>query len=184
MTDIKKIKTGNKSTVAGRDINDSNIHNGDNFYLNSTNKSIQIKTIMNLVIRIGEIADTNKPRREDSEKDLNEKLNMRFSEHKEELSNRFSELLDIYSHCYGQALEHLELNETLSDKISLYLRQKSREILTEDSNPINAISKLVTFFNNELNSTLSDKQEYDINAIEFYMYKELIKCNIFPNPLK
>jgi len=153
-------------------------------HITAKNKSIQIRTITNLILKIGEMAENHNFHREDTEKDLTKKLNERFKQNQNQLVNRYSELLDLYSNSYDEAKKHIELNETLADKIAIYLKQKSREILEKKNNPIDAIAELRDFLSDQLNSSVEDNQEYDINAIEFYLYKELISCNVFPNDLK
>lgn len=45
-------------------------------------------------------------------------------------------------------------------------------------NPVDALSKLVLFFEEKLGSS---GKKYDQMAIKFFLINEMIKCNVFPN---
>jgi len=160
-------------------------HFGDNYFsLVVKNKSIQVRTITNLILLIG-----NTPRslsREETDKDLEKKLRERFSEYKEQLETRYAELLIDYSNSYEEAKKNAGVSEVVVDKIASYLMALSRRCLDEaKDNPVTAINLLLDHFRGELNKELADRQEeYDDCAIEFFIYKELIKCNVFPNPVR
>ena len=177
---ISKTKGKNSPVINGQAEKN---HFGDNVFNYPKNKSIQIKTITELIILIGEKA--NNQVREDSEKDLVIKLDDRFLKYREDLKNRYSELLDVYSQSYTEAIKYIENIEIISDKIALFLREKSRECLSANGgNPLLGLKELVKYFADELDKNLCDcDQCYDHVAVEFYLFKELINCNIFPNPI-
>ena len=84
---------------------------------------------------------------------------------------------------YGEALEIV--NETLGIDaaqdivIMFYLQDISMHFLEDaQDNPIVALDKLVSFFDEKLSK---NGKRYDRTAIKFYLVNEMIKCRVFPN---
>ena len=60
-----------------------------------------------------------------------------------------------------------------------YLQDISVQFLEEEhDNPIAALNKLVTYFEEKLSI---NGKKYDRSAIKFYLVNEMIKCRVFPN---
>ena len=52
------------------------------------------------------------------------------------------------------------------------------DVEKEHDNPIAALNKLVTYFEEKLSI---NGKKYDRSAIKFYLVNEMIKCRVFPN---
>ena len=177
---------GNNQETSG-DNSPNVVGNYNKFYYGSfSSKSKQVKTIIKLINIVGELAGIETKERLELEKDLEVKINNRFSQYSEELKEKFSNLMMICGEGYNEAKAslHSELTENQIDRYCAYLRSKSEEVLAKNNdNPILSLRDLVNFFESELNKS-NEIDEYDTPAVEFFLFKELIGCNVFPNPLK
>jgi hypothetical protein len=75
--------------------------------------------------------------------------------------------------------ETLGIDEAQDIIIMFYLQDISVQFLEEEhDNPIAALNKLVTYFEEKLST---NGKKYDRSAIKFYLVNEMIKCRVFPN---
>lgn len=108
-----------------------------------------------------------------------EKINKRFSEHAEYLK---AEFLNLYKD-YGAVLDSVEKESDIGQvkirRVAQHLRVFSDRVLTEcDGNPKMAIDKLIDYF---IDLLQKNGFEADTGAAQFYIVKQLVKCNVFPN---
>ncbi|TSC60453.1 MAG: hypothetical protein LiPW15_331 [Parcubacteria group bacterium LiPW_15] len=156
-----------------------------NVYLGKVaqNASTEMLSIMKVISVLSVLSEGVADSREVSEKDIDKKLN-NFSEFKEALKKEYSDLLPHYGSFYQEALKQSDISETTADKIAITLRRRSEEVLKEsENNPITALSKLTAKLIEHFEA-LPIKEDYDEAAVRFYLFNELVKCNIFPNPLE
>lgn len=84
---------------------------------------------------------------------------------------------------YGAVLDSVEQESDIGQvkirRIAQHLRFFSDRVLTEcNGNPKVALDKLINSFVETLNS---NGFEADTGAAQFYIVKQLVKCNVFPN---
>ncbi|CEP36838.1 Putative uncharacterized protein [Halomonas sp. R57-5] len=108
-----------------------------------------------------------------------EKINKRFADHAEFLKREYIELYRDY----GAVLDAVEKNSDISPvkirRVAQHLRVTSDKVLTEcGGDPTTALQKMLSDF---LLLIQSNGFEADTGAAYFYIIKQLIKCNVFPN---
>ena len=137
----------------------------------------EIDTIIDLIEYISQHKEIKQPC--ETEVDPEYKIYKRFKNFADKLIMEYTTLLTIY----GEALEIV--NETLGIDaaqdivIMFYLQDISMQFLEDaQDNPIVALNKLVSFFDERLSV---NGKRYDRTAIKFYLVNEMIKCRVFPN---
>ncbi|WP_299181966.1 SMEK domain-containing protein [uncultured Neptuniibacter sp.] len=108
-----------------------------------------------------------------------EKIYQRFSDHSEFLE---SEYLVLYQD-YGAVLDAVEKGADIGavklKRVAQHLRRYSDTVLNECSgNPKAALERIIDHFLNLLQQNGIDA---DTGAAQFYIIKQLIMCNVFPN---
>lgn len=107
------------------------------------------------------------------------KIKDRFANHSEFITNEYLTLLQDY----GAVLESVEKKSDFGQvklrRVAQHLRVLSDSILTKcNGNPKEALDKLVKHF---ILLLQKNNFEADTGAAQFYILKQLIGCNIFPN---
>jgi len=107
------------------------------------------------------------------------KIHERFSDHSDFLTREYVLLYQDY----GAVLEAVEKKSDFGQvkirRVAQHLRTFSDTILTEcDGNPKVALDKLINHFVGLLQK---NGFEADTGATQFYILKQLISCNVFPN---
>ncbi|SDU42096.1 SMEK domain-containing protein [Desulfobacula phenolica] len=107
------------------------------------------------------------------------KINNRFADHAEFLTQSYTELYAVYGPNIETIKDQTDIGTVQIAKKSLYLKTYSDNILTKcNNNPKMAIDKLIQ----ELSNAVGQKGiEYDETAIRFFLIDELTRCNVFPN---
>lgn len=179
-----EIKVSQKTGKNGTNINAEAIQ----IVLPSTsNKERELRTIMDLIFFISsaptiEAADGVSSK--ETLKDPKHKINVRFKEWKQEFVDEYIKLFNIYKESFARAKQEVGLTEIDVNKISLYLERMSVKLLSEsEGNPIKALDSLTTHFHQALQKTEEATNKYDLGAIRYYLFQELINCNVFPNPV-
>ncbi|NWF37983.1 SMEK domain-containing protein [Mariprofundus sp. NF] len=108
-----------------------------------------------------------------------EKIYKRFADHSVFLEKEY---LTLYQD-YGAVLDSVEKEADISPvklrRAAQHLKSFSDSVLTEcNADPKVAINKIVEYFTNALQSKGCG---FDTGAVEFYIIKQLIMCNVFPN---
>lgn len=113
-------------------------------------------------------------------KDLKEKFDVRFKEYAPLLKARIADLSLMYRSSYEEAKKASDIGEFDYEELLDRLRQLSVKAIDEaDGNPITALDSLVSLF--EAQFKLQKTTQYSIGAIEYFLYMELMNCNVFPN---
>ncbi|MDY0121279.1 MAG: SMEK domain-containing protein [Sulfurimonas sp.] len=108
-----------------------------------------------------------------------EKINKRFVEHSEFLKQEFLTLYQDYGAVLDSVEQESDIGQVKIRRVAQHLRVHSDSILTEcDGDPQKALTKLIDNFIDMLNE---NDFEADTGAAQFYIVKQLIKCNVFPN---
>jgi hypothetical protein len=140
----------------------------------------EVETIMSLIYHLSE--DDDVVLNEDygnQDPDPDGKVRRRFKDHATYLTSAFADRAAIYEDKLCQAEEQCGLDAVRARKISLYLRDLSDRVLTEcDDDPKEALETLVGIFEEKIAAKC---MHYDRGAILYYLLKELIRCNVFPN---
>ncbi len=107
------------------------------------------------------------------------KIHDRFADHSDFLTEEYFSLYKDY----GAVLDAVEKNSDFGQvkirRVAQHLRTFSDLVLTQcDGNPKIALDKLINHFTNLLQK---NGFEADTGAAQFYILKQLISCNVFPN---
>lgn len=107
------------------------------------------------------------------------KIYRRFREFADQLTREYTTLYTLYGEALNIVNETLGIDEAQDIIIMFYLQDISVQFLEEEhDNPIAALNKLVTYFEEKLSR---NGKKYDHSAIRFYLVNEMIKCRVFPN---
>lgn len=137
----------------------------------------EVETIVDLIEYISEHKEVKKPC--ETEIDPEYKIYKRFKDFADKLIMEYTTLLTIYGESLKIVNETFGIDEAQDIIIMFYLQDISMQFLDEaHDNPVIALNKLVTYFEDKLSS---NGKKYDRTAIKFYLVNEMIKCNVFPN---
>lgn len=145
------------------------------YYMVKETQASEVDTIIDLIEYISQHRKIEKPC--ETEVDPEYKIYKRFRDFADKLVMEYTTLCTIY----GGALDIVNENidEAQEIIIMFYLQDISMQFLEEaQNNPIAALNKLVTYFEEKL--SINGKR-YDRSAIKFYLVNEMIKCSVFPN---
>ncbi|EAY24740.1 SMEK domain-containing protein [Microscilla marina] len=110
--------------------------------------------------------------------DPKHKIYKRFSDHKEFIISEYSILYPTYFGALDNAKQTTGLDGIKAVKITNHLNIRSNQLLNKnDNNPKQALEE----FNEILWNKIDSSEQYDREAIRFYLLNELVQCNIFPN---
>ena len=137
----------------------------------------EVDTIIDLIEYISQHRKVNKNR--ETMVDPEYKIYKRFKDFADKLIAEYTTLYTIYGEALNIVNETLGIDEAQDIIIMFYLQDISVQFLEkEHDNPIVALNKLVTYFEEKLNA---NGKKYDRSAIKFYLVNEMIKCRVFPN---
>ncbi len=107
------------------------------------------------------------------------KIYERFSNHSAFLENEYLKLYQDYGAVLDSIEKLTDIGSVKLNRVAQHLRIFSDKVLTEcKGNPKEAFEKIIDHFM----ITLQSKGcEFDTGAAQFYILKQLIMCNIFPN---
>ena len=144
----------------------------------------EVDTMLNVITLIPEIAREQGISVDEIEhpKDFMEKINNRFSSYSGQLKSKFTELHVLYKNSYDEAKRSSGVDEFGLEEMCSYLRNLSLNILSKNSNnPIESLNVLCKLFEEKF-AKCADK-DFSAGAIEYFLYKQLVECNVFPNPI-
>lgn len=137
----------------------------------------EVDTIIDLIEYISQHRKVNKNR--ETMVDPEYKIYKRFKDFADKLIAEYTMLYTIYGEALNIVNETLGIDEAQDIIIMFYLQDISVQFLEEEhDNPITALNKLVTYFEEKLSA---NGKKYDRSAIKFYLVNEMIKCRVFPN---
>jgi hypothetical protein len=107
------------------------------------------------------------------------KIHERFAEHSDFLTQEYVSLYQDYGAVLESVEKESDFGQVKLRRVAQHLRTFSDTVLTEClGNPKEAFDKLVNYFINQLQA---NDFEADTGAAQFYILKQLISCNVFPN---
>lgn len=137
----------------------------------------EVDTIIDLIEHISQNRKVNKDR--ETTVDPEYKIYKRFKNFADKLITEYTTLYTIYGEALNIVNETLGIDEAKDIIIMFYLQDISVQFLEEEhDNPLAALNKLVTYFEEKLST---NGKKYDRSAIKFYLVNEMIKCRVFPN---
>lgn len=137
----------------------------------------EVDTIIDLIEYISQNRKVNKDR--ETTVDPEYKIYKRFKNFADKLITEYTTLYTIYGEALNIVNETLGIDEAKDIIIMFYLQDISVQFLEEEhDNPLAALNKLVTYFEEKLST---NGKKYDRSAIKFYLVNEMIKCRVFPN---
>lgn len=141
----------------------------------------EIETIIDLI----EFLSSNKEKTvfiDETNVDPAGKIYKRFSDYKDVLLDQIRDFNPIYRKALEEAKDKIGLDSTKINWIRRHLKNQSDRYLRECSNnPLSALDILCDFYEKKLST---NGKNYDLSAIRFFMLKELVNCNVFPNHSK
>lgn len=147
------------------------------------NEIITMLEVVNLIPEVAKSKLKNGVRKEYdvASKDADYKMNVRFKKHADNLKRTYVELRLLYRGAYEEAKRVTDIDEFDFDEHYHDLRDLSDIALEEArDNPTEALNKLTDMFGQAF--AKQDKHVFSRGAIRYYLYEELIRCNVFPNP--
>lgn len=107
------------------------------------------------------------------------KVYERFSDHSEFLETEFLNLYQDYGAVLDSVEKDTDIGQVKIRRVAQHLRTFSDKVLNKcNGNPRIALSHLIEHFTQLLHD---NGVEADTGATEFYIIKQLIMCNVFPN---
>lgn len=151
----------------------------NNINTNVDIESNEINTIINIIQMLSnesideEIGDDSIP-------DPNHKINERFKEYKDFLNDMFIELSTLYANSYNKVQTNLNIGTTQVKKMGTFLRKESvRRLIEFDNDIMMAYDDMVNMIESKLKAY--NDMNFDKNAIEYFIIKNIVDCNVFPN---
>lgn len=153
--------------------------NGCGLQIITDKESVEVNTILKVIEILSKDSDD-----EIIESDMvpnpEYKINERFKEYREFLTSLYMDLSEIYASKFYKIINDAEIGTIKTKKISSYLKKISRKFLIESEyNFMLAYDKMKDFVEEKVKN--SNIAFYDDNAIEYYILKNIVDCNIFPN---
>lgn len=145
----------------------------------------EVETMLNVITLIPEIAREQGVTIDDVKhpKNFVEKIDNRFSAYSDKLKTKFTELHLLYNNSYDGAERNAGIDEFGFEEMCSYLRNLSLDILSKNNDdPLESLKALCSLFEEKF-SKGTDKN-FSAGAIEYFLYKQLVKCNVFPNPIQ
>lgn len=171
--DIRELETAKIKNVS--DYLSEELYN--KYYSVRETQAGEVDTIIDLIEYISQHRKVNKDR--ETTVDPEYKIYKRFKNFADKLITEYTTLYTIYGEALNIVNETLGIDEAQDIIIMFYLQDISVQFLEEEhDNPIAALNKLVTYFEEKLSI---NGKKYDRSAIKFYLVNEMIKCRVFPN---
>ncbi len=147
--------------------------------------SREVEILMQLIEKVGALASENRQKPEGSahefSKNAQEKIFVRFKPYSQQLVAEYQALKERHLNSYDIAIKESEIDDVLADDIAWYLQDISaKALLSTNDDPIKALDVLYKQFVSCFDER--EREGYSIRAIRYYLFEELIKCNVFPNP--
>ncbi|PTP81954.1 SMEK domain-containing protein [Vibrio splendidus] len=149
--------------------------------ITTVNRSNEVETIINLISLLsGNDIDVDSVFDENSEIDPNQKISKRYPDNYESIEEQYIDLCTQYSEVMSTIISNNDISAVKHSKVGLYLRSRSRELLSKHNNDASLAfdelkNEVVEMFNAENSS-------YDEMAIQYFLYNQLVLCNVFPLP--
>ena len=173
MKDIRKLQTEQIKAIS----NYLSEELRNKYYSVRETQANEVDTIIDLIEYISKHRKVNKSR--ETTVDPEYKIYKRFKNFADKLITEYTTLYTIYGEALNIVNETLGIDEAQDIIIMFYLQDISVQFLEEEhDNPIAALNKLVTYFEEKLSI---NGKKYDRSAIKFYLVNEMIKCRVFPN---
>lgn len=173
MKDIYKLKTEKIKEIS----NYLSEELCDKYYSAKETQANEVETIIALIEYIS--AHRKLKERQKTVVDPEYKIYKRFRDFADRLITEYTTLCTIYGEGLTIVNDRLGIDEAQEIIIMLYLQDISMQFLEEEhNNPVAALNKLVTYFEEKLST---NGKKYDRSAIKFYLIDEMIKCSVFPN---
>lgn len=144
---------------------------------------VDTATILKVVDSIRIIAKDNEL---DNESDLNsvrnldQKIKERFSEYENEIRMEYSDLMGDYGSSYKTAMDSVVMDELDYKDVLRLLKKISKKALEEaDFNPMVGLENIKNYFVDKFEG--AEGEDFSEGAIKYYLIRELIECNVFPN---
>lgn len=112
--------------------------------------------------------------------DPTHKINERFSKYREFLVQTYLDFSSLYARRYNETIKFVNISTIKSKKIASYLKKESRKRLIDCNYDFYAAYEDIIDFI-LLKVKKIDIEFYDRGAIEYYVLKNIVDCNIFPN---
>jgi hypothetical protein len=176
-TNIDQKTTGSQSPIILGDNNEIQ-------YGNKTKLANEVNTMLQVINLIPEVARERGVSSDTIEypKDFLKKIEDRFSDYKLPLKARFGNLDVLYRSSYEEARKNSGIDEFSLEEMCSYLRNLSIQVLTENNNnPIEGLKFLCDLFHQKFSN---GDINFSSEAIEYFLYKQLVECNVFPNPIE
>ena len=171
--DIRELETAQIKNVS--DYLSEELYN--KYYSVRETQAGEVDTIIDLIEYISQHRKVNKDR--ETTVDPEYKIYKRFKNFADKLITEYTTIYTIYGEALNIVNETLGIDEAQDIIIMFYLQDISVQFLEEEhDNPIAALNKLVTYFEEKLSI---NGKKYDRSAIKFYLVNEMIKCRVFPN---
>ena len=171
--DIRELKTDKIKEIS--DYLSEELYN--KYYSMRKTQASEVNTIIDLIAYISQHRRVNKSR--ETTVDPEYKIYKRFRNFADKLITEYTTLYTIYGEALNVVNETQGIDEAQDIIIMFYLQDISVQFLKEEhDNPIAALNKLVTYFEDKLST---NGKKYDRSAIKFYLVNEMIKCRVFPN---
>lgn len=166
--DIRELETAQIKNVS--DYLSEELYN--KYYSVRETQAGEVDTIIDLIEYISQHRKVNKDR--ETTVDPEYKIYKRFKNFADKLITEYTTLYTIYGEALNIVNETLGIDEAQDIIIMFYLQDISVQFLEEEhDNPIAALNKLVTYFEEKLSI---NGKKYDRSAIKFYLVNEMIKC--------
>ena len=139
----------------------------------------EVKTIINIIQTLSNDSEDEEIV-EESMPNPTYKINERFKEYKEYLNDMFLELYPIYMPVFNKIQRQFNVGTTQTKKIAIYLKKESKlRLIKFNGDLIVAYDDMVNMLEEKLKKY--SVTNFDKNAIEFYIIKNIVDCNVFPN---
>lgn len=158
---------------------------GNNVSINSSRQICnEVKTIQFIIYSLTKIVKEESvlevPK---GEINPSKKIDERFAEYSEELKLLYTDLYIKYGDSYQNVLSDIQIGRTEMDDVASFLRQKSIPILQKlNFKPIEALEELCSYLESNFFDNVIEDFEFSYGALKYFLYDQLIKCNVFPNP--
>ncbi|MCL4208395.1 hypothetical protein KJZ63_02045 [Patescibacteria group bacterium] len=149
-----------------------------------TKVSNEVKTIQLIISTLTRLSKDQESSTSDKrEIDPEKKIKFRFDKYADELINLYAELSIKYKAQYFVVMRDYQIPRTDVDVVCSFLRIKSAAALMRNQeNPITALDDLCEYLESKFYSDDLQNFDYDSGAVRYYLYNQLVACNVFPNP--
>ena len=142
------------------------------------NQANEVVTIIDLIEYVSKNKNINSEEKK-TRVDPEHKINKRFKDYAKALIKIYQNLVSLYESSVHEANIRLCFDDAKELSIGIYLMDISDNYLQKaNGNAKEALENLVDFFSVELGKS---GKRYDKMAIKYYLVKQIIICNVFPN---